>query len=230
VDNHEGANMGSISSQILNRLSGFSMIVNTLLPALLVLLVSIGFAFFVPNYLEGIRDAAQNMQTAANDAKIAAGEVATNVQAHAKAAQGRLKGITKKIEKTNETISEGISKVPVKRVREGVAAAFDVVFDPLSPVADLAGDFKSIGDEIHKLDKLKTHFDEFAANAKKVYEYLRDLMSFFDTWGVLLWATLIIVVSWIALSYVLWGYRRLTIGLALMRGSDHLMVRTYRRY
>jgi len=222
--------MGSISSQILNRLSGFSMIVNTLLPALLVLLVSIGFAFFVPNYLEGIRDAAQNMQTAANDAKIAAGEVATNVQAHAKAAQGRLKGITKKIEKTNETISEGVSKVPVKRVREGVAAAFDVVFDPLSPVVDLAGDFKNIGDEIHKLDKLKTHFDEFAANAKKVYEYLRDLMSFFDTWGVLLWATLIIVVSWIALSYVLWGYRRLTIGLALMRGSDHLMVRTYRRY
>jgi len=218
VDNHEGANMGSISSQILNRLSGFSMIVNTLLPALLVLLVSIGFAFFVPNYLEGIRDAAQNMQTAANDAKIAAGEVATNVQAHAKAAQGRLKGITKKIEKTNETISEGISKVPVKRVREGVAAAFDVVFDPLSPVVDLAGDFKNIGDEIHKLDKLKTHFDEFAANAKKVYEYLRDLMSFFDTWGVLLWATLIIVVSWIALSYVLWGYRRLIIGLALMRG------------
>ena len=210
--------MGSISSQILNRLSGFSMIVNTLLPALLVLLVSIGFAFFVPNYLEGIRDAAQNMQTAANDAKIAAGEVATNVQAHAKAAQGRLKGITKKIEKTNETISEGVSKVPVKRVREGVAAAFDVVFDPLSPVVDLAGDFKNIGDEIHKLDKLKTHFDEFAANAKKVYEYLRDLMSFFDTWGVLLWATLIIVVSWIALSYVLWGYRRLIIGLALMRG------------
>ena len=194
------------------------MIVNTLLPALLVLLVSIGFAFFVPNYLEGIRDAAQNMQTAANDAKIAAGEVATNVQAHAKAAQGRLKGITKKIEKTNETISEGVSKVPVKRVREGVAAAFDVVFDPLSPVVDLAGDFKNIGDEIHKLDKLKTHFDEFAANAKKVYEYLRDLMSFFDTWGVLLWATLIIVVSWIALSYVLWGYRRLIIGLALMRG------------
>ena len=222
--------MGSISSQILNRLSGFSMIVNTLLPALLVLLVSIGFAFFVPNYLEGIRDAAQNMQTAANNAKIAAGEVATNVQAHAKAAQGRLKGITKKIEKTNETISEGVSKVPVKRVREGVAAAFDVVFDPLSPVADLAGDFKNIGDEIQKLDKLKTHFDEFAVNAKKVYEYLRDLMSFFDTWGVLLWATLIIVVSWIALSYVLWGYRRLTIGLALMRGSDHLMVRTYRRY
>ena len=222
--------MGSISSQILNRLSGFSMIVNTLLPALLVLLVSIGFAFFVPNYLEGIRDAAQNMQTAANNAKIAAGEVATNVQAHAKAAQGRLKGITKKIEKTNETISEGVSKVPVKRVREGVAAAFDVVFDPLSPVADLAGDFKNIGDEIQKLDKLKTHFDEFAVNAKKVYEYLRDLMSFFDTWGVLLWATLIIVVSWIALSYVLWGYRRLTIGLALMRGSDHLMVRTNRRY
>lgn len=214
--------MGSLSSQTLNRLIGFSMIVNTLLPALLVLLVSIGFAYFVPNYLEGIRDAAQNMQTAANNAKTAAGEVAKNVQAHATAAQGRLKGITTKIKKTNKTISEGISKVPVKSVRESVTAAFDVVFDPLSPVVDLADDFKKIGDEIQKLDKLKTHFDEFAVNAKKVYEYLRDLMSFFDTWGVLLWAALIIVVSWIVLSYVLWGYRRLVIGLALMRGGDHV--------
>jgi hypothetical protein len=195
------------------------MIVNTLLPALLVLLVSIGFAYFVPNYLEGIRDAAQNMQTAANNAKIAAGEVAKNVQAHATAAQGRLNGITAKIKKTNKTISDGISKVPVKSVRKGVTAAFDVVFDPLSPVVDLADDFKNIGDEIQKLDKLKTHFDEFAVNAKEVYEYLRDLMSFFDRWGVLLWAALIIVVSWSVLSYVLWGYRRLVMGLALMLGT-----------
>ena len=112
--------------------------------------------------------------------------------------------------------------MPVKSVRKGVTAAFNVVFDPLSPVVDLADDFKNIGDEIQKLDKLKTHFDEFAVNAKEVYEYLRDLMSFFDRWGVLLWAALIIVVSWIVLSYVLWGYRRLVIGLALMRGGDQM--------
>lgn len=214
--------MRSISNDTLNRLSGIVMIVNILLPGLLVLLISIGSAYLVPGYLQEIRDAAKTMQDAANNAKTAAGEVATNIQTHATTAQKRLDGITQKVKDTKTAISKGIGKVPTKAARKGLKAAFAEVFTPLSPVADLAGDFKNIGVEIKKMDQLKTHFERFAANAKKVYDNLRGLIGFFDRWRVLLWAALIIVVAWVVLSYTLWAYRRLVIGLALMRGGDQV--------
>lgn len=203
----------------LKRLGGFVMIVNTLLPVMLVSLISIGAAFWVPGYLKEIRDAAKTMQDTANNAKTAAGEVATNIQTHAASAQTRLAGITAKIDETNAAIGAGIKKVPFKKVREGLTAAFDVVLDPLSPVTDLADDFKNIGLEIKKLDKLKTHFEAFARSATKVYESLQGLAAFFDRWLVLLWAALIVFTAWISLSYVLWSYRRLMTGIALMRGG-----------
>ena len=211
--------MHSTSNNALNRLSGFVMVVNTLLPALVLLLISIGSAYWGPDYLQNIREAAKEMNAAANQAKEAAGTMAKNIQTHLKSAEDRATGIAKGVEDTKEHINEGLAEVRGKRLREGLRAAFKEVFKPFSPVGKLALDFANISVEIGKMNTLKAHFAAFAANAQKIYERLHGLTEFLKKWQALLWGILIVVVGWIGLSYVLWAHRRLVTGFAMMRGG-----------
>jgi hypothetical protein len=210
--------MHSIANGTLNRLSGFVMVVNTLLPALVLLVISVGSAYLVPDYLQSIRKAANGMYTAANQAKDAAGKAAANIQKHLKSAEDRAIGITKGVKDAEKHIKNGVAKIPGKRVRQGLRAAMKEVFKPLAPLGGLALDFSSIGVEIGKMKKLKTYFATFAVNAQKISTSLRGLADFFAKWAALLWTTLIVIVGWVGLSYVLWAHRRLVTGLAMMRG------------
>ena len=210
----------------LHRLSGFVIVANTLLPALLVLLISAASALFTSDYLNELRAAATQMQKTAGNAATAVAAVAKNVKTHATTAQFRLEGITKKVGKKKakvdvviSDIEKGLKRAKVsKKLRNGLTSAFDKSMEPFDSVSDLSKDFKKIGAEIKRLDKLKPLFNQIATNAGK----LAGLFSSLAAWWELLWFTLLVIAAWAVLSYVLWAKRRLAYGVALMRGGHQL--------
>jgi Sec-independent protein translocase protein TatA len=209
----------------LKRLSGLVIVVNTFLPLVLVLaLILIAFMYVAPLVRE-MRDAAREMQKAATDAKQAAQDVAAEINKHATSAQRKVAGVARQIKRTTTAIEREINKINIpvvpppdmQRIRVGLNAAFAKVLEPLSPVTELAVDFRNIGAEIKKLEKLKDYFDEFAGNAERVYGRLSGLTQFFSDFLVFVAITFVIIVAWMVLSYLLWVSRRLAMGLALMR-------------
>jgi len=211
------------SKNALRRLNGFVIVVNTLLPAVFVLLISVASIFLLPGPLEEIYNAASEMRDSAAAASTAVAAVAKNVNVYATNARNRLKGITKrvnnqtaKIDAAKTAIRNGLiaSKIP-KPFRKGLNNAFATVFRPFNAVADLSIEFQGIGNEIKKLDKLKPYFNRISTISGELVDRINSL----SKWRGLLWFAFLVIAAWTAFSYFLWANRRLVMGISLMRGG-----------
>jgi len=207
------------------RLSGVIIVVNTLLPGVLVLVISVASIMLLPGYLKDVGIAAEQMQKSAAIASAVVVAVATNVKAHATKAQNRLNGITEKVGKkkaevdaARSAIKEGLEDATLpKRYRTALNGAFKTILAPMATVSDLSTDFSGIGVEIEKLNQLKPLFDQLAVDTGKLGAAIKSLAA----WRRVLWFALLVVAAWTLLSYSLWVKRRLAYGLALIREGEN---------